>query len=109
MLINNNFLISFLLTLIINILNFETHQCSTNPIFFNYNCDLGICNFKCVNGSLHWGSYHIHHWTMGLALLIFLEFFLNNASAVKNILQGAALSLLIDGLLFSDRFKFSTI
>lgn len=104
MIINNYFAISFLITLIINILNFETHQCNSTPRFFDYNCDIGIYNFKFLNGSLHCDDYHIHHWIIGIIILFFFELF--KESIIKNIIQGSALSFILDGLLFSDRFVF---
>ena len=51
------------------------------------------CNNKC---------YHIHHWIIGILILIMLIFFEN--SCIKSILQGAASAAFIDGLLFEDRF-----
>ena len=104
MIINNYFTISFLITLIINILNFETHQCNSIPRFFDYNCDIGIYNLKFLNGSLHCDNYHIHHWVVGVIILITFEFFQD--SIIKNIIQGSALCFILDGLLFSDRFVF---
>ena len=104
MIINNYFAISFLITLIIIILNFETHQCNSIPRFFDYSCDIGIYNLKFLNGSLHCSDYHIHHWVMGIIILIIFELFQD--SIIKNIIQGSALCFIIDGLLFSDRFVF---
>jgi hypothetical protein len=104
MIINNYFAISFLITLIINILNFETHQCNSTPRFFDYSYDIGIYNLKFLNGSLRCDEYHIHHWLIGSIILIIFELF--QESIIKNIIQGSALSFIIDGLLFSDRFVF---
>ena len=104
MIINNYFAISFLITLIINILNFETHQCNSIPRFFDYNYDIGICNLKFLNGSLHCDEYHIHHWLIGIIILIIFQLF--HDSIIKNIIQGSALCFILDGLLFSDRFVF---
>ena len=104
MIINNYFTISFLITLIINILNFETHQCNSIPRFFDYSYDIGIYHFKFLNGSLHCADYHIHHWVIGIIILIIFELFQD--SILKNIIQGSALSFILDGLLFSDRFVF---
>jgi hypothetical protein len=104
MIINNYFLISFLITLMIHMLNFETHQSNNKPRFFNSTCSMGICNIQFHNGSLQICNHHIHHWFMGLIGLI-LTFFLNT-SIIKNILQGFLISTIIDGLLFSDRFIF---
>ena len=105
MVINNYFLISFLITLIINMLNFETHQCNNKPRFFDSTCNIGICNIEFHNGSLHICDNHIHHWVMGIFGLS-VTFFLNT-SIIKNILQGFFTSTIIDGLLFSDRFIFN--
>jgi len=103
--INNYFLISFLITLIINMLNFETHQCNNKPCLFHTTCNIGICNIEFHNGSLYICDNHIHHWVMGLIGLS-VTFFLNT-SIIKNILQGFFTSTIIDGLLFSDRFIFN--
>ena len=105
MVINNYFLISFLITLIINMLNFETHQCNNKPCLFHTTCNIGICNIEFHNGSLYICDNHIHHWVMGLIGLS-VTFFLNT-SIIKNILQGFFTSTIIDGLLFSDRFIFN--
>lgn len=104
MIINNYFVISFLITLIINILNFETHQCNSIPRIFDYSYDIGLFNLKFLNGSLHFDKYHIHHWLIGIIILILFELFQD--SIIKNIIQGSALSFILDGLLFSDRFVF---
>ena len=104
MIINNYFAISFLITLIINLLIFETHQCNSIPRFFDYNYDIGICNLKFLNGSLHCDDYHIHHWLLGIIILIGFELFQD--SIIKNSIQGSALCFILDGLLFSDRFVF---
>ena len=104
MIINNYFAISFIITLIINILNFEKHECNSIPHFFNYTCNLNIPSFKFLNGSLYYNNYHIHHWIFGI--IIFLIFELFHDSIIKNIIQGSSLSFILDGLLFSDRFVF---
>lgn len=104
MIINNYFAISFIITLIINILNFGTHQCNSIPRFFDYDYDMGVCNLIFLNGSLHFDGYHIHHWLIGIIILIIFELFQD--SIIKNIIQGSALSFILDGLLFSDRFVF---
>jgi hypothetical protein len=104
MIINNYFTISFLIILIINILNFETHQCNSIPRFFDYSYDIGIYNLKFLKGSLYFADYHIHHWAIGIIILIIFELFQD--SIIKNIIQGSALSFILDGLLFSDRFVF---
>ena len=85
MIINNYFAISFLITLIINILNFETHQCNSTPRFFDYSYDIGIYNLKFLNGSLHFNDYHIHHWLIGSIILIIFELF--QESIIKNMLK----------------------
>jgi hypothetical protein len=101
--INNYFLTSFLLILILNILNFETHKCNTTPCFFDYTCKLPLCNLFIINGSFHYKSYHIHHWIIGILILVVLTLF--EESVLKSILQGAASAAFVDGLLFEDRFN----
>jgi len=103
--INNYFLISFLLTIIIHLLNFQTHQINSIPIFFNYNYEVGICKLSFINGSLYYCDTHLHHWVLGIFLL-YLTFIFKLDSPIKNIIQGFAVATILDGLLFSDRFKF---
>lgn len=107
-LINNCFVISFLSILIINILNFETHQCNSLPQLFNYNCEVDVffLNLKISNGSFYFCKLHIHHWLMGLFFLVILLLFFEN-SCLKSVIQGIAAATILDGLLFSDRFKFT--
>lgn len=115
MIINNYFLISFLIILIINILNFGKHHCNTIPCMFNYNnnnynnnnnnnTDIGICSLSFKTGSLHWFDYHIHHWLIGIFLLCLSLLF--KETFIIHIIQGISVSIIIDGLLFSDRFIF---
>ena len=100
---NNCFLISFLIILILNILNFETHICNTAPCFFDYTCHVPLCHLEIKNGSFHYKNYHIHHWIIGILILLVLTLF--NESCLKSILQGSASAIFIDGLLFEDRFN----
>lgn len=103
---DNYFLISFLIVTILNILNFETHQCNTVPSFFDYTCHFSLlCNLEIKNGSFHYNNYHIHHWIIGILILFILMFF--KESSMKSILQGVACAAFIDGLLFEDRFIFN--
>ena len=102
--INNIFLISFLITILLNILNFKTHKCDTVPCFFDYNCSFPLCHLEIKNGSFHYKNYHIHHWIVGILCLALLSFF--EESGLKSILQGIASATFIDGLLFEDRFCF---
>ena len=102
--INNNFLISFLIIILLNILNFETHQCDVVPCFFDYTCNMSFCDLEIKNGSFHYKNFHIHHWIIGILILGILLFF--EESYVKNSLQGIAMAVFIDGLLFEDRFNF---
>lgn len=83
-------------------MNFDTHQCNVVPCFFDYTCRFPQCNLVIKNGSIHYKNYHIHHWIIGILILIMLIFFEN--SCIKSILQGAASAAFIDGLLFEDRF-----
>ena len=101
--INNNFLISFLIIIILNILNFDTHQSNIVPCFFDYTCRIPLCNLEIKNGSFHYKNFHIHHWIIGI-LIFTLTFFLTESN-IKSILQGLAIAILIDGLLFEDRFN----
>jgi len=100
---NNYFLISFLITILLNILNFETHRCNTTPCFFNYTCHLSVCNLEIKNGSFHYKNYHLHHWIIGILILVVLTLF--KESVLKSILQGIASATFVDGLLFEDRFN----
>ena len=100
---NNCFLISFLIILILNILYFETHICTTAPCFFDYTCRIPLCNLEIKNGSFHYKNFHIHHWIIGI-LIFTLTFFLTESN-IKSILQGSASAIFIDGLLFEDRFN----
>ena len=102
--INNNFLISFLIIILFNILNFETHQSNIVPCFFDFTCRVSSCQLEINNGSLYYNNFHIHHWIIGILILGILLFF--NESCIKSSLQGLASAMLIDGLLFEDRFRF---
>jgi hypothetical protein len=102
--INNNFLISFLIIIILNILNFKTHKCDVVPCFFDYTCRFPSCDLEINNGSFYYNSFHIHHWIIGILILGILLFF--EESNIKSSLQGLASAMLIDGLLFEDRFRF---
>ena len=101
---NNCFLISFLIIIICNLLNFKTHQCNVAPCFFDYTCSLPLCNLEIKNGSFHYKEFHIHHWIIGILILVVLVFFDN--SCIKSCLQGIASAAFVDGLLFEDRFRF---
>jgi dolichol kinase len=100
---NNCFLISFLIIIIFNLLNFETHQCNIVPGLFDYTCYIPLCNIEIKNGSFHYKNYHIHHWIIGILILVALFFF--EKGCLKSILQGIASAAFIDGLLFEDRFN----
>jgi len=102
--LDNCFLISFLIILLFNILNFETHQSNIVPCFFDYTCRFPSCHLEIKNGSFHYKNCHIHHWIIGILMLGILLFF--EESCIKSSLQGLASAILIDGLLFEDRFCF---
>jgi len=102
--LNNYFLTSFLIILILNILNFETHQSNVVPCFFDYTCSFPFCDLEIKNGSFHYKDFHIHHWIIGILILGVLLFF--EESIIKSSFQGISLAIFIDGLLFEDRFTF---
>ena len=100
---DNFFLISFLITLIFNILNFDTHQCNIAPCFFDCTHSFPLCNLEIKNGSFYYNNFHIHHWIIGILILGLLILF--KESNIKSIVQGIGSAILIDGLLFEDRFN----
>jgi len=100
--VDNYFVISFLIMIVFNILNFGTHNNNCRPNFFPYDFETYFCNFKIINGSLYCYEFHVHHWILGLTGLICI-FFLKK-SYIKSILNGILFAITLDGLLFSDRF-----
>jgi len=102
--VNNKFLIIFLITMVINILNFNTHQYNNIPCFFDYNYCVQSFKLEIKNGSFYYKNFHIHHWIIGILILSVLYLF--EESDNKSIIQGIASAILIDGLLFEDRFTF---
>ena len=102
MLINNYFVISFLIIMIINLLNFDTHDCNCTPLLFSCNYDLKCCNINIKNGSLYCYDIHIHHWVVGIFGLFFIISLPHNI--ITSILAGMFSAMAIDGFLFSDRF-----
>jgi hypothetical protein len=85
-------------------LNFETHQSNIVPCFFDFTRRVSSCHLEINNGSFYYNNFHIHHWIIGILILGILLFF--NESCIKSSLQGLASAMLIDGLLFEDRFRF---
>ena len=107
MLISNYFVISFLIILIFNLLNFGTHDNNCTPNFFPYDFELPLCNIKINNGSFYCYDIHIHHWILGIIGLFCISFLSSssiNYFTYKSILNGIFFAMTIDGLLFSDRF-----
>jgi hypothetical protein len=104
MIVNNYVVNSFLLVLILNILNFDTHDNNCIPRFFPINCDYDFyfCKLKIKKGSFYCLNFHLHHWILGIIGLLFLTLFKD--SIIKNILDGMLIAVIVDGLLFSDRF-----
>jgi hypothetical protein len=84
-------------------LNFDTHDSNCTPSLFPCNYDFKICNITLKNGSIYCCNIHLHHWFLGLIALCFLSLF--SASSIKSILEGGLLAVIIDGLLFTDRFS----
>jgi hypothetical protein len=103
MLINNYFVNSFLLITIINLLNFDTHDCNCTPCLFPCNYEFGLFNITLKKGSIYCYNIHLHHWFLGIIGLLCLSLFSN--SFFKSILEGGLLAVIIDGFLFSDRFS----
>ena len=85
-------------------MNFETHQSNIVPCFFDFTSRFSSCHLEINNGSFYYNNFHIHHWIIGILILGMLLFF--NESCIKSSLQGLASAMLIDGLLFEDRFRF---
>lgn len=94
----------FIILVLINMINFNTHQPNVVPSLFDYNVNIAFCNISILNGSLRCYNIHLHHWLLSFFLLIFLMLF--KRTTFIAFLQGAATASLIDGLLFSDRFDF---
>jgi hypothetical protein len=103
MLINNYFVNSFLIITIINLLNFDTHDCKCTPLLFPCNYDFRCFNISLKQGSIYCCNIHLHHWCLGIIGLIILSFIPNNSG--KSILEGGLLAIVLDGFLFSDRFS----
>lgn len=102
MLINNYLAISFLIVTIVNILNFDTHDCNCIPALFQYEYICNILHFEIKRGSIYCCNIHLHHWILGVIGIVLLQFF--PSSKIKSLLEGCLLAVIIDGLLFSDRF-----
>jgi hypothetical protein len=64
---------------------------------------MSLCDLEIKSGSFYYNNFHIHHWIIGILILILVVFF--KESNIKSILQGGASAILIDGLLFEDRFN----
>ena len=98
--LNNWNMIGALIAIIFINVNFRNQTGTPHTLAFNW--------YPYVrNGSIFINDIHIHHWFICFTLLIFLvPFQITNKNAFLLITNGLLLILMIQGLLYGDRFDF---
>ena len=96
--LNNYNMIGVLLAIIFININFGNKAGTPPALAFNWYPYI-------IQGSLHINGYHIHHWMFSAFLLLFLiPLQINHKNKLLLIVNGFFLTLMIQGLLYEDRF-----
>ena len=98
--LNNFNIIGALLAIIYINVNFGNKAGSPPALAFNY--------YPYIrNGSLFINDAHIHHWLICFSLLVFiLPLQITNKSPFLRVFNGFLFTLMVQGLLYEDRFDF---
>ncbi len=98
--LNNWNMIGALIAIIFINVNFGNKAGTPPTLAFNY--------YPYIrNGSLFINNTHIHHWLICFSLLIFtLPLQITNKSPFLRVFNGFLFTLMVQGLLYEDRFEF---
>jgi len=98
--LNNLNMIGALIAIIFINVNFGNKAGTPPALAFNY--------YPYIrNGSLFINDTHIHHWLICFSILIFtLPLQITNKSPFLRVFNGFLFTLMVQGLLYEDRFDF---
>jgi len=98
--LNNWNIVGALIAIIFINVNFGNEAGSTPTLAFN--------SYPYIrNGSIFINETHIHHWFICFVLLVFfIPWQITNKNHFLLILNGFMFVLMIQGLMYKDRFKF---